>query len=306
MRILIHGDDSFRNLQAFQETINTFKENHDPEGKNIYAYSSKDDLKLALNLIQQTSLFSSKQLIVIEDCHNFRAVDLDIITQLNQRLNEATILIYRSDKEITGKTKLEQEFLKAETIHLQSTLTGISLQKWIMELAKKFGLTISPAIINRITTVTNDSWVINNLIQQLAAHAKATNKDDSDELIKLLTVSKDESPIFALTEALASGNNKQAVKILHQHLNDGAEPLMILGLLAKHIRDLIAAKNGAKANFKSDYIYSKLNAVAKKFTDIQLINWQQNVILTDIAIKKGQPPLTSINVLVLNMANLNK
>lgn len=306
MRILIHGNDSFRNLQVFKEVTSLFKQKHDPDGKNIYSFNSKDDLKPALNLIQQTSLFANKQIIVIEECHNFKATDLDIICQLNNRLNDATTIIYQTDKEISGKTKLDQEFLKAEKVYLQQTLIGSELQKWINDLAKKNELAINSTTINKIVNITTDSWIINNLIQQLAAHAKATKADHSDELIKLLTISKDETPIFALTEALASGNTKQAVNLLHQHLKDGAEPLMVLGLLAKHVRDLIAAKQNAKTMFKSDYIYNKLSSIAIKFSDIQLSNWQQNVILTDIAIKKGQPPLTSINNLVLTMANFKK
>lgn len=306
MRILIHGNDSFRILQTYKEIVNQFKNKHDPEGKNIYNFDSKDDFRPIFNLVQQDSLFSKKQLIIVDDCQNLKAVDLDKISELNKRLNSNCTVLYRCYKEIATKNKLDQELLTAEKIYLQNQLTPSELKKWINDLAKHNNLNLDKNSVDAIINTTNDCWVISNLIDQLSAHAKASNLNNNETLIKLLTVSKDETPIFALTEALANENSKQAISILNQHLKDGAEPLMILGLLAKHLRDLINAKYNLKNTFKSEYVFNRLSSASRKFSDKQLFNWQQSVILTDIAIKKGQPPLIGITNLVLNMANFRK
>lgn len=306
MKILIHGDDTFHSLQIFKEIVGQFKQKHEAQGKNIFSYSSKDDLKPAINLINQTSLFTIKQLLIIDDCHNFKATDLEVVCQLNQRVNNDTTVIYRANKSLTGKSKLEAELLNADKVYHHPTPSRPALEKWIADMAKKTNLNLEPAVINKLLATTTDKWIINNLIKQMSAHAKATNQNNHQNLLDLLTIYNDDEPIFALTESLASGNGKNALKILHQYLTAGAEPLMILGLLSKHLRDLISAKNGLKANFKSEYIYNKLANVGQKFSITQLSLWQQNVILTDIAIKKGQPPLTSINTLVIKMANFNK
>ena len=306
MRILIHGNDSFRIIQTYKEIVDQFKKKHDPEGKNIYKFDSKDDFRPIFNLVQQDSLFAKKQLIIIDDCQNFKAVDLEKVCELNKRINSVSTVLYRCHKELATKNKLDQELLASEKVYLQNQLVASELKKWISDLAKQNNLKLDNNSIDMIVNATNDGWVINNLISQLTAHTKASNTNDTETLIRLLTVSKDETPIFALTEALAGGNSKQAINLLNHHLKDGAEPLMILGLLAKHIRDLINAKYNIKSNFKSEYIFNKLNQISRKFSDKQLSNWQQSVILTDIAIKRGQPPLMCITNLVLNMANFRK
>jgi DNA polymerase III delta subunit len=306
MRILIHGDDSFRNLVVYQEIINQFKQKHDPAGKNIYLFSAINELSAVFNLIGQTSLFSNKQLIVVNDCHNLKTADLEKIININNCQSDNTTIVYRADKELSGKTKIEQELLRAEKNYFQPLLSGSRLAKWVSDLAKKNDLILNSTTINKIINITTNTWTINNLIKQLAAHNQADKQQDKNELIKLLTISKDETPIFALTAALAAGQKKQALGILHQHLNNGAEPIMVLGLLAKHLRDLTAAKNGLRDCFKSDYVFKKVCLVANNFSQQQLSNWQQNVILTDIAIKKGQPALVAINNLVLKIANFIK
>ena len=117
---------------------------------------------------------------------------------------------------------------------------------------------------------------------------------------------------FELTDYLLSKNRTRALQVLHKILDDGAEPLMLLGLIASNFHRLFLAKelmrNGVDRNEVARTMrlpFSKQEeflATARR-ADAERLAWNlRRIAQTDLAIKTSQAtPRLQIEMLVCEL-----
>jgi DNA polymerase-3 subunit delta len=72
--------------------------------------------------------------------------------------------------------------------------------------------------------------------------AALPDKIISSELVEALVANSRELSNFDLTDHLFAGRKSEALKILNKILDDGSEPLALLGLISYNVRRLLIAK----------------------------------------------------------------
>ena len=102
--------------------------------------------------------------------------------------------------------------------------------------------------------VGHDSARIDNEVEKLATAALPSNAVTIDLIDELVPNSR-ELTNFTLTDTLVGSNKSRSLSILRKVLSDGAEPVMILGLISYNFHRLLVAKEMmSRGSDRSDVI----------------------------------------------------
>jgi len=155
--------------------------------------------------------------------------------------------------------------------------------------------------------VGNDLWQITNEIKKLVNYKNGQRIEIKD--VELLVKPKIETDIFKTIDFLASKNKKQALKLIHKHLEKGDHPLYLLSMINFQFRNLLTIKDLIKKS-SSPYFLSKITNLhpylvkksytqAQKFTLEELKKIYQKIFETDFQIKTGKiAPETALDLLI--------
>ena len=170
-----------------------------------------------------------------------------------------------------------------------------------------------------IALVGNDASRVENEAAKLST-AALPERRVTMELIDPLVPNSRELTNFELTDNLVSKNRKRALAVLKKILDDGAEPLMILGLISYNYRRLVMAKDlmlrGADRGEVARVLRLRYSdqenflAAARRAEMDQLTRVLARLAETDLAIKTSiggsgpQGARIQIEVLVCELASM--
>ena len=94
--------------------------------------------------------------------------------------------------------------------------------------------------------VGNNLNLLSREIEKLATYKNKGEITGND--VDLLVKSKIDTDIFKTVDALARGDKKTALKMLHDHLDDGEDPFYLLSMYFYQFRNLVKVKPLAEKN----------------------------------------------------------
>ncbi|MCX6762541.1 MAG: DNA polymerase III subunit delta, partial [Candidatus Moranbacteria bacterium] len=170
------------------------------------------------------------------------------------------ILVFWEGEKIKKGDKLYKLLRKIAKCQEFEAVEGARLKNWIIgEIGKKGGenISINSAAIERlIVFVGNDLNLLSREIEKLATYK---NKGEiTVEDVDLLVKSKIDTDIFKTVDALARGDKKTALKMLHDHLEDGEDPFYLLSMYFYQFRNLVKVKPLAEKNMPPQEITTRL------------------------------------------------
>ena len=275
MIIFLYGEDSFRSMEKLAEIKNKFLEKNSPAPAGLFDFAEKDwnTGEIIMN-ISSGGLFSSKKLVIIK---NILAGKKDLESEKFEKFLKAEAKKDKSDLILifweSGKTKkggklykLLKKIAKCQEFEL---LEGAKLKNWVIGEFKKSDITINSAAVEKLVVfVGNDLNLLSREIEKLATYKSKGEITGGD--IDLLVKSKIDTDIFKTVDALARGDKKTALKMLHDHLEDGEDPFYLLSMYFYQFRNLVKVKPLAEKNMPPAEIASKLKMhpfVARKSLD---------------------------------------
>jgi len=134
-----------------------------------------------------------------------------------------------------------------------------------------------------------------------------------EEDVELLVRPKIETDIFKTIDAISSRNKKQALLLIHKHLEKGDSPLYLLSMINFQFRNLLLVKScESKAElYVNDtrilseklklhpYVIRKSIQQARRFTIDELKKIYQKIFQADLNIKTGKiDPQTALDLLI--------
>ena len=125
-----------------------------------------------------------------------------------------------------------------------------NLQPWIVRRAKELGANIEPsaaALLGRL--VGSDLRTLNNEIEKLTLYVagqRPIQKADVDLLVSYT----DEAEKFGMSNAIDRRDARRAYDQLRKELDEGKNPMAILGGIAAQIRALIEVKDMAQRGLR--------------------------------------------------------
>ena len=311
MVIFLYGEDSYRSKRKLEEIIDSYKKIH-KSGLNLVNFDAdKGDFKDFLNNLKITSMFDEKKLIILKDVFsnkNFEEGLLENIKILNK--SKDIIVIYEKvtvDKRSKLLKILEKEVKCQEFNYLQPAL----LKKWIkQEVEINKSKIDSEAEDILMAFVGSNLWQMANEIKKLSDYKKGgvIKKED----VELQVKNKIESDIFKTIDALASKNKKQALDLLHKHIENGDGPLYLLSMISYQFRNLLIIKELqdekkpyeaiVKKSGLHPFVVKKSYYLCNKFSFLDLKKIYKKIFQVDSDIKTGKiEPETALDMLVFEI-----
>lgn len=293
MIIFLYGEDTYRMKEKVKEIIEHYKKIH-KTGLNLKYFNNFTDFKDSL---KQTSMFKEKKLIIINNIFLNPEFKEKFLENKGDFLKTDDIILLCQEDNISKNDSLFKFLKKNAKCQEFELLSNYKLKNWIKKEFEKYNGKISSQGLEKlIEYVSNDLWRMSNEIKKLASFSKVVEEKD----IELLIRSRIETDIFKTIDAIAEKNKKQALKLLHKHLEKGDSPLYLLSMINYQFRNLLVIKsrcssiNEVRINSLSKelkihpFVVRKSLWQIKRFTFEELKKIYQKIFEVDLNIKTGR------------------
>lgn len=307
MIIFLYGEDTYRSRQKLNEIIEHYRKVH-KSGLNLKYFDGKKlsygDFK---DQLQVTSMFKEKKLAVLTDIFSNQDFKGKFLGDAEKFTSSGDIILVYQEQEISSSDPLFAFLKKHAKCQEFKGLRGQKLKNWLKKEFEGYRARIDPKALDKlINFVGNDLWQLSNEVKKLS-----TFKRDKIEAkdIELLVKAKIETDIFKTVDAIALKNKKQALSLIHKHLEKGDNPLYLLHMINFQfrnllmIKDLIEKHKSYQAILKETglhpYPLKKSYFQARKFTMAELKKIYQRIFRVDLGIKTGKiDPKTALDLLI--------
>ena len=270
-----------------------------------FSLNNDGSLERGLAAAEQMPMMASRRVIRITDVRISATGFRDTITENDEPVLSAylsnpspnSVVIFVAD-ELNGVRKMGK-FLREKTHAVEfARLDDDQLAKWARDKVREANSEIDETTFRYLLSrIGSDVSRLTNEINKLSA-AALPGKTITLELIDALVPNTREITNFALTDHLVAGRKKQALNVLQKILDDGAEPLALLGLISYNYRRLLMAKDmmsrGVERREVANIVKLRYNdqepflAAARKADMRNLTRAIQLLAKTDLAIKTSQ------------------
>jgi DNA polymerase-3 subunit delta len=321
MIIFLYGQDTYRSKRKLNELVERYQKIR-KGGLNLKYFDFKDDsFNFLKDEIQQVPIFKEKKLLILKNAFSNPEFGEKLLKNLRAsenffKKNDDIILFYEEGK--VKKNALFNFLKKNAKTQEFAFLEGEKLKNWAIKEFKNYGAKIEPQALNKLLVfVGDDLWQMENEIRKLitykAGHKQLTtvSKICPIELrdVEILVKPKIETDIFKTIETMASKNKKEALKLIHRHLEKGAHPLYLFSMINYQFRNLLMVKSLGqkhpsyyailKASQLHPFVVKKAVEQSQKFELEELKKIYQKLFEADLAIKTGKiDPETALDLLI--------
>ncbi|MDP1845352.1 MAG: DNA polymerase III subunit delta, partial [Candidatus Moranbacteria bacterium] len=247
MIIFLYGEDEFRSQRKLTEIKNKFFEKNNPAPAGLFDFSEKNfDLEEIAMDASSDGLFSTKKLVIIKNL--LAAIKKpgnekfeNFLKRKNKGDYKDVILVFWEGKKFAKDSKIYKFLQKNSKKQEFSFLKGVSLNSWIrqeVEGKSNGAISIGKEAAEKLAVFTGDNlFLLSSEMDKLMAY-RGKGEVMSDD-IDLLVKAKINTDIFKTVDALARRDKKEALRLLHGHLNSGDDPFYILSMFFYQFRNLV-------------------------------------------------------------------
>jgi len=314
MLIFLYGQDTYRSRQKLNEIINHYKKIHKSglnlkyfDGKNLSFQDFKDE-------IRSVSMFAEKKLAVLKNTFLNKNFKENFLRDSKEFAESKDIVLFYEEEEFSGDKlfKFLRKYAKSQEF---KPLQSQKLKNWVKKGFDDYGIEIREEALEKlINFVGSDLWQMANEIKKLVSYKlKCPNPEISQRDIELLVKPKIENDIFKTIDAIASKNKKQALDLIHKHLEKGDTPLYLLSMINFQFRNLLIVKSQElrRKFYAGDvrvlteklkmhpYVIQKSTQQTRKFNFEELKKIYQKIFQVDLSIKTGKvEPETALDLFI--------
>jgi len=312
MLIFLYGPDTYRSHQKLNEIIANYKKIH-KSGLNLkYFDFKKDSHQEFKDEFQTISMFQEKKLVVLENTFSNSDFKRKFLENSKKFIDSKDIILFYEENEFSKNDALFNFLKKQAKVQEFELLAGQKLKNWVKKEFEKYQCQISDTALGKLIEFTaNDLWQITNEIKKLVSYKKDGKIEIKD--VELLVRPKIEADIFKTIDAISSRNKKQALILIHKHLEKGDPPLYLLSMINFQFRNLLLVKsceskgelyiNDMRILSKKlklhPYVVRKSIQQARRFTIDELKKIYRKIFQVDLNIKTGKiDPQTALDLLI--------
>jgi len=271
----------------------------------------RDSVQSALAAAEQLPMMSGRRVVRIRDFARLRENDEESLVRYLNNPAPQTVMIFIAD-DLDKRKKSTKALLDNCVVVDFPPLKDAEAKAWAKSRLKELKITADEQVLSEIVSlVGTDVQMLFNEIDKLASAVADTGRITPAAVDELIGRSRELSN-FELGDHLLANNRKRALETLHRLLDDGAEPVMLIGLIAGNYHRLALAKysyakggreevfrNVSLPPFKRDAYIANLqrNDAAKIAHGLQL------TAAADLAIKTSQAtPRLQLELLVCELS----
>lgn len=253
------------------------------------------DIQQAIAAAEQLPMISSRRVVRISEVNKLqREADEEVLSRYIARPVSSSVVILIAD-DLDKRKKLSKTLLEHCAAIEFSTLSSDELMNWAHRALRDLKADAETKTLQHLIALTGDD--VRKLTLELTKLATAAQPSGTItfDLVDELVQNSRELSNFELTDHLLSKNRRRALQILKKILDDGAEPLMLLGLIASNYRRLAWAKEAMSRGADKDEVFRTIKlpfnkredflATARRTNANALAKSLERIAQTDLAIK---------------------
>jgi DNA polymerase-3 subunit delta len=248
---VLYGAETYLRDRGVAEIIERAFHDGDMRDFNLdeFSLNDKQGMDSAIAAAQQLPMMSTRRVVKVTDVRVTASSNRDTLKEdfeavLGRYLNDApemTVLVLVAD-ELNGNRKITRLLKKHAAMVQFPKLDDHDLARWVKKQFDDEGFRIDDlAFSHLVKLVGSDLRRLTNEINKLCA-ASMPAKIINFDLVYALVPNVNEIENFALSDAIVSGSRKNALSVLKKVLDDGAEPIALLGLISYNFRRLLMAR----------------------------------------------------------------
>jgi DNA polymerase III subunit delta len=323
MLFFLYGEDDYRSQEKLQQIKNRFIKKVDESGYNIVTLDEKITVEKFTKEFSQTGFLANKKLIIIKNLlkqtltKDLAEIILEYLDKFKNDQDENIIVFYENNLPHSRKNALSGDKLKLfkKLISFKYSQEFIKLAdykvvEWIQGRFKEDDKNIDQKLANKLLAlVGNNLRFLNNEISKIANYNKG--KEIEEKSIDELVSASLNDDIFLFSDKLANKKKIEAVKLLNEQLQSGANPVYLLTMIIRQFRILLQIKSALEGNISQaslakhlslhPFVVQKSIASARLYSLEELKLIYRRLLNLEKKIKSsGLKPQTLLNLFVLD------
>lgn len=198
------------------------------------------DARPAVAEAEQLPLMSSRRVIRVTDFNKLDEDNEAFLLRYVERPVETSVVIFVTD-DIDKRKKFAKTLMKGAAFEFVPLNDG-ELTAWARTHLKELEAEVETDVLRRIVElVGSDVRTLSNELNKLSAAALPSGRITM-ELVEALVGRSRELMNWDLTDQMLARNRPRALRVLEHLLDDGAPPLMLIGLIASTYRRMALAQ----------------------------------------------------------------
>jgi DNA polymerase-3 subunit delta len=262
---------------------------------NESAYSLAGvDVQQAIAVAEQMPMMAGRRVVRIKDFGKLREADEEALVRYVTRPSDTSVVIFVAD-DLDKRRKLSKTLLDVCTSIEFAALKDAELAAWARDRLRHLGADVDERALRQIIALTGAS--VRQLATELEKLATAALPGGhiSMEMVDALVGRSRELSNFELSDHLIARDRRRALETLRKLLEDGAEPVMLIGLLASNFHRLALAKELMSRGSPEQEVFRVVNmpfsqrkeflATARRADSQELARRIRRIAEADLAIK---------------------
>ena len=261
---LLFGEETYlRDLAARAIADASLKDSALREFNEASFSLASTDVQQAIAAAEQLPMMSPRRVIEIKDFSKLREADEEALTRYITRPVESSVVIFIAD-DLDKRRKLSKTLMEVCATVEFAPLADGELADWAKRRLKELKVQADERTLHQIVAlVGSDVRRLTNEIDKLATAALDSGLITMEMVDQLVGRSRELSN-FELTDHLIARNRKRALQTLRRLLDDGVEPLMLIGLLASNYHRLALAKDLMSRGAQNQEVYRQVGIFGKR------------------------------------------
>ena len=211
-------------------------------------------------------------------------------------LPPTTLLVFLDGRLSRGNPLLSKLSDLAEVKEFR-ILTGDALSRWLARRVREMGLSITGSAERQlIDLVGGDLWVMQGELEKLALYADGETVDR--EMVQLLVANSREANIFRTVDMVLEGRTSNALRLIKQMQESGADAGYIIAMLARQLRLMLLAKDlvgqgvpgsemARRLGLRAEFAVKRVQEQARRHSKEKIVAMYVSLLEADLAIKRG-------------------
>jgi DNA polymerase III subunit delta len=271
-----------------------------------------DPVQAAVAAAEQLPMMSEKLVVKIRDFAKLREADEEILIRYLRNPSPSTVMIFIAD-DLDKRKSLTKALLEACTVVDFSPLKDSEAKAWARTRLQELKTIADEQVLGEIVRLVGTSvQTLYTELDKLASAAIDTGRISLQLVDDLIGRSRELSN-FELGDHLLANNRKRALETLQRLLDDGAEPVMLIGLIAGNYHRLalgkyLLSRSGREEVFKNvsmpPFKRDSFIATLQRSDAAKIARGIQLTAAADLAIKTSQAtPRLQLELLVCELAS---
>lgn len=190
-------------------------------------------------------MFAQRRMITVRNVADFKADDEELWTKYLENPPLHTVLVLQAEK-LDKRKKVTKHLEKSGFLHDLIPPKPNMMAGWVDKLADLKKLKVEPKA--RMTLVDSIGTNLSKLNQELDKLELFVHPSRviTDQAVSELVLKSAGDTIFAFTDDLMEGQTGKCFQTLEFLMGDGTPALVVLSMIARHVKILIRAKEALK------------------------------------------------------------